>query len=478
MKKLLGRAFESPTIMTWTNLSTKILSTIIVLPLLLRRFDTAEIAMWYLFSSLMIIQTFMDLGFNDTFVRVFSFGYGGAGKTNLGDLRVISRKERETNWDTIEAIWSTVAWIYARLSVVVFVLYVVVGPLMLKKNILSLQNPKEGWIAYGVITLCSTVQFYGSRYNVYLQGVDKVALVNRWGTIASLCAILTSFAVLYIFGDLLTLVIANQIWIVINVVRNYFLARYVEDGRLKSFRLVGYDRLILQSVWPSAWRSGIGVLMTNGVVNASGLIYAQVGNVKDVASYLLGFRLIQTVVMFSLAPFYSKLPLMARLRAEGKIEEQVVIAKRGMRYAYWVYVAGFLGIGLFADPLLGIIKSNAKFVSPLLWSLMGIAFYVERFGAMHIQLYSTTNHIIWHRANGITGIIYLLLSFGLIRFIGVYSFPVALIVGHLAFYSWYSAKHSYALIGTNYFVFEKNVSIIPSLFLLGGAIAMTMWWHQ
>lgn len=461
--------------MTWTNLSTKILSTVVVLPLLLTRLGTAEIALWYLYSSLMIIQILVDLGFNDTFVRVFSFGYGGAEKNELGDLRAVSRKERETNWETIEAIWSTVAWIYARLSVVVLMLYVVAGPLLLNKNILSLQNPGEGWIAYGVIILCSTIQFYGSRYYIYLQGVNKVALVNRWGTITSLGAIMTSFAVLYIFGDLLTLVIANQIWSVINVVRNYFLAGYVEEGRIRFFRRSHCDRQILQAVWPSAWRSSVGVIMSNVVVNASGLIYAQIGEVKEVASYLLGFRLIQTVVMFSLAPFYSKLPLMARLRAEGKIEEQVEIAKRGMKYAYWVYVAGFLGIGLLANPLLAYIGSNANFVTPLLWSLLGMAFFIERFGAMHIQLYSTTNHIIWHRANGITGMIYLLLSFGLIRFIGVYSFPIALIIGHLCFYTWYSAKHSYASVGTNYLAFERNVSMIPTICLIISILAILIW---
>ena len=81
----------------------------------------------------MIIQIIVDLGFNDTFVRVFSFGYGGAEKNELGDLRVVSRKERETNWEMIEAIWSTVAWIYARLVVVVFILYVLAGSLLVKK---------------------------------------------------------------------------------------------------------------------------------------------------------------------------------------------------------------------------------------------------------------------------------------------------------------------------------------------------------
>ena len=41
----------------------------------------------------------------------------------------------------------------------------------------------------------------------------------------------------------------------------------------------------------------------------------------------------------------------------------------------------------------------------------------ERVGALHIQLYSMTNHIVWHIANGVTGILLIVLAALIIRFI-------------------------------------------------------------
>ena len=61
--------------------------------------------------------------------------------------------------------------------------------------------------------------------------------------------------------------------------------------------------------------------MTYGLVQASGILYAQVGTAASIASYLLALSLIQTVSQFSQAPFYSKLPAFARLFAEGKKSE-------------------------------------------------------------------------------------------------------------------------------------------------------------
>jgi hypothetical protein len=105
------------------------------------------------------------------------------------------------------------------------------------------------------------------------------------------------------------------------------------------------------------------------------------------------------------------------------------------------------------------IGSKAEFPSALLWGLFGIGYFIERYGAMHIQLYTTTNHIIWHVANGITGTIYLIISFALIKIIGAYAFPVALIIGYSVFYSWYSAKHSYKSIHSSFWNFEKGIAI-------------------
>jgi len=202
------------------------------------------------------------------------------------------------------------------------------------------------------------------------------------------------------------------------------------------------------------------------VVQASGLIYAQIGSITNIASFLLGLRILNNIRGFSQAPFYSKIPLLARLRAEGNIKRQISIARQGMILSYWIFVLGYISVGILATPLLKLIGSNADFVEPLLWACMGLGFFLERYGAMHIQLYSTTNHIILHIANGVSGVIYLVFSFLLLDFIDVYAFPVAIIISQLGFYTWYSARHSYKIFHIRFWSFEKYNMIIPLVLII------------
>jgi hypothetical protein len=101
--------------------------------------------------------------------------------------------------------------------------------------------------------------------------------------------------------------------------------------------------------------------------------------------------------------------------------------------------------------------------------------FAERYGAMHIQLYSTTNHIIWHIANGVSGVIYLVVALVLFKQIGVYAFPVGTLAGYLGFYCWYSAMHSYGAFDLKFWEFERSAMLIPLLVMviyLGAALLL------
>jgi hypothetical protein len=476
MKKIFNRVtrifinkfWNSPTFTTWASFATRLLSLTLVLPFILNRFDIADIALWSLFSIIISLQILADIGFGATFTRVISFAMGGA--TQIDDLRNIPELPASTgntpNWHIIEKIVNTMYVIYFFLTIVVFLLLVSLGTLTLLNPIAQTKNILHSWLAWGIIIVFTSIAFRGTIYSIYLQGINQIPLLRRWQAIFSTGAIISSFLVLLFNGGLLALIIANQIWMLLNIIRDRYFCFKVESGRFRNFRKRKIDNTIKNAVWPSAWRSGIGVLMSFGVVQASGLIYAQIGNTTNVASYLIALRILNTIRGFSQAPFYSKIPLLARLRAQGNIFKQISIAKEGMIRAYWCFVAGFIIVGLTANPLLVYIKSNAKFVSLSMWALMGIAYFLERYGAMHLQLYSTTNHIIWHKANGISGLIYLGVSLFLLKYIEVYAFPVGLLLGYLGFYTWYSASYSYRTFKLKFWNFEKNVMLPPLVIIL------------
>ena len=467
------RLWDSPTFTTWGSVGTRALSVLLVLPLIVTRFSTQEIAVWYLFVTLIGLQQLADLGFAPTFTRVIAFAMGGA--SDLRDLREVRAPGGGSpNWPLIAKVWATMRVIYWRLTLASSVVLLVLGTWALVRPIGALALPREGWIAWAIILGVSVIILRGNAYGAYLQGLNHVALVRRWETLTTLGSILTSFTVLLLGGRLIALVLANQCWMVLNVVRDWQLCRHVEGGRYRQFRERGIDRLVLDAVWPSAWRSGVGISFSRGVIYASGPIYAQVADPAAVASYLIAFRIIQMVSDFANAPFYSKLPLLARLRSEGRVVEQVQLAERGMRLAYWTYAVGFVGIGVSAAWLLDAIHSHAAWVSPALWGLMGLAFFVERFGAMHIQLYSTTNHIIWHVANGVSGSIYLAVSLTTLSTLRVFAFPFGALVGYLSFYSWYAAWHVYRAFEMDFVGFERRTVLAPGLIMLAyyGAILM------
>ncbi|NJK51869.1 MAG: hypothetical protein HC936_01990 [Leptolyngbyaceae cyanobacterium SU_3_3] len=415
-----------------------------------------------MFSSIIGLQALFDIGFSPTFARLTAYALGGRASDTFQDLRQVeSFVNTGANWAVIERICATMRLLYLRLALASLFLLAPVGTLALWKPISAIGNSTFAWIAWAVIVPVSILTLLGNTYSSYLQGMNQITLLRRCETLTSLAAILTSFLVLLLNGGLLGLVVANQSWLLVAILRNRWLCRQIDNGRFQRFNQQSLEPEIFQVAWSSAWRSGLGAFMSYGLVQISGLIYAQVAATSGVAAYLLALRLIQVVSQFSQAPFYSKLPTLARLRSEGKVAQQVVVAKRGMELSYWSYVIGFIAIGLLANPLLKLIGSNAEFVSPLLWGVMGLSMFAERYGAMHIQLYSTTNHIIWHIANGISGLIYLCIILLLFQKISVYAFPVASLLSYVGFYCWYVARHTYKVFDINFWNFDLKPISIP-----------------
>lgn len=473
--RLLRRPTQSASLMTWGALATKVLSLAVVLPLVLVRFPSGDAALWLILTTIMSFQMLFDIGFAPTFARLIAYGRGGASVGELKDFRSNPdrRGDAPPNWQTIERIVSTMGKTYSMLALLSFTFLAVFGTWALNKPVSASSQTDVAWLAWLIVLTTTTLSVRGNAYSAYLQGINQISLLRRWEILMSLGSIFTSVIVLLLDGGLSTLVAANQAWVVATIVNNRRLCIHIEHGRFREFAKKRADKDVLLVVWPAAWRSGIGIFMSNGLIHASGIAYSQVASPTEAGSYLLALRLIQTVSLFSQAPYYTKLPELARLRAQGRLKEQVELAKRGMVLAYISYAVGFALIASLAPAALKFIGSSVNVPNHLLLSLLGLSFLIERYGAMHIQLYSTTNHIVWHVANGVTGAICVAACLLLFPLLSVYAFPVAMLVGYLGFYSWYSGARSYATFDLKFWAFEKHL-MIP--FLLAAVFYVIVVW--
>jgi O-antigen/teichoic acid export membrane protein len=328
----------------------------------------------------------------------------------------------------------------------------------------ALPEPSVGWISWALVYANTVLVFQGNFFSTWLQGTNQIALLRRWETFTSLGAIFTSFMLLKLGAGLLPLVAATQVWAALGVARNAWLAFQVLDGRLRNLRAARYCADVFGAVWPSAWRAGIGVAMSQGVTQCSGLIYAQLGESQSVASYLLALRLQVTLASMANAPFASKLPLLSRWWAEGSKDRIVAAARRAMSLTLWAVVVPLVGLGVLGPLLLKWIGSRTSFPDPWVWWLLGAATFAERYGAMHLQLYSLSNRIVWHVANGVGGALAIGTAAAMFPQLGVAALPLGMLLGNLLFYCPYSAKLSHRQFDLSWRTFDAPVAVAPMAF--------------
>lgn len=484
--KLLARLqkidiWNSPTLMTWLSYSTKALTLLGILPLVLRKFSPEDVVLWYLYATIISLSNLADFGFRQTFSRIISFAYGGASSIDIieSNLDLSSEDKLSCNKSLLGSIMGSMMFIYVRLTVISFVLMSTLGTWSMIKPISKVVNTNDAWVAWAVIVFTTSFSFFTKVYLNFLEGLNKIALVRRVETVTSLGSIVTSIAVLIWSPTLLNVVIANQFWVIVASIRDWYLCKKVDNSLFDEVNKKGdsIDSVILKKIWKPAWRSGVGGLMSAGVANLVSVIYAQVGNTEAVAAYLLAIRIINQIRDISMAPFYSKLPLLAVYRVKNDMAGLVSLVKKGMRMSHLVFLIGFLGTALCIDFLLSLIHSEVQFVSMDLWGLIGLAYFFHRFGAMHLQVYISTNHVISHIADGISGLLFIFFALLLIPYIGIYSIPISMLIGYGGFYCWYTTYYSYKSINNNsFFEFEKTVSFPSMIGLL--LFLLVAYWNQ
>jgi O-antigen/teichoic acid export membrane protein len=475
MLRFIRRGWDSPSLTTLASFAARSAALVVLIPLLLKRFSVEEVNVWQLLSTMSLLVALVDFGFTPTFTRIIAFALCGA--TDFGTTRAVSVPEssvgRGPNWDGVARIVRTLRGLYLRMSLALVFLSVVGGTWAMGRSVGLLSDPGDGWIAWGITVAGGLLSFWNGTYISIIQGFNEVALLRRWEAIAALGSLGSSAVVILSGGGLVAIAVTTQAWAVFAVFRNRWLTRSLAEGRIRGIKGGQIDSEIVDVAWPRTWRSGIGALVSVGITQLSGVAFAQFGSPSAVASYLLALRAASLLTQFSQAPFYSKLPVLARLRAQGEETLLVNTARKGMRWSYFLFVGGALVGGMAAGPVLAVIGSKVEFIPLSAWLLLSIALFFDRFGAMHLQLFSTTNDIRWHIAAGGGAILYVVTAVASVPSFGYYGFILASLLGNLLFYAPYCARLSYGVLPESALRFERGTSALPFLVLVS-ALMVTL----
>jgi len=459
--------WNSPTITTWGNFFSTSIKSFIILAFILNRFASEEVAVFMLFATIISFSALLDFAGYGTFSRLVSYIKGGA--TSLDNFKDKKNKIllEGTNWPLMKKLYGTIGYVFTILSISVFVIVGSVGTWSVNRVISFTSNPTEMWYAWIIVLISITIGMYGRKYTTILHGLNYIPLLNRWNILISALTLIFSFITVIVSNSLLYLIIVMQFFRVITVLIHRYLVNYhIENKRFKDYKSFLWDQSIFNSAWSPSWRSMIVIIASTGIVELSGIIYAQIGNADNISSYLLAVRLINIISNVSKAPFYSKLPLFATLRAKGELNELSSITNYSIKTSLYTFVFAAFFTGLLITPSLNFINSSIVFIPYTMWGLMCIIFFLERHHAVHAQIYSTTNHIPFWVPVGISGVINMSIALFLMNKIGYWAFPIALGVSNLFINNWWNVKISLRSINQPIFKYLKTSFVIPLIVLL------------
>lgn len=417
----------------------------------------------------------MEAGFSNTFIRILT--YGVTGNTNIKfdsskNLFEENNLETQINSNFIYNTIYVMKLFYVKIILFCVVLYLSAGYYAFQLPISQTSSPELGWIVWVITLIALPILIFGGVFSNILQGLNRIPELRLWETFFNFLSSITSILILLYFPNVFFLVLSVLFWGIMSVFRNAYLAKKlgsVVEGK-KDIATIKY---IKKNSIENSIKSGLGVVFSQGITYVVGFIYASMIDSKSLAMYLITVNIILNIRNFSQAPFYSKLPLFSSLVASGDLDSLRTISQRSMRLVYLIFI-----LSTFSLFLLGQVYTNYfNVINSLpdihIWTVVFFAFFLERFGAMHIQLYSTSNHILWHIQTGVSGLITILFTYVLFNDYSYYSYPIGLIASNILFYSWYGPYHSYRFLQTTFWSFEKRTFfpfLICSLILLIGSL--------
>lgn len=444
---LVKKILHSPTYSTWVNLASRYAIFLVVTPFLLTRFSTNEIALWYLFNTVIAFSGMFDVGFAQTLIRYSSFLKAGA--QTVDDLlqhksaKDSGIREATTNWRFFREVLFVYRHIYLLLTVVAAFVLVFPVTWLVRNTIFQSGFVADNFLAWGFTLLGVSFSLYGKQYDSVLRGMNFIPLINWWETGFNILLGLGYLVVLVISPRLLYLVIVLQlVSVALPLQKKRLIARYIPQLNYHSEDRFTFDKNIFMACWQPTWKTGIMMSGTQGVNYFASIILSNFVPSNVLASYLFSQRILQICNRFSWAPFYSKIPVFNELRARKDILRLRRYTLSNLNKSLFVLIFLTFVAGILVSRLLGIINANAQFVSSGLWVLMVGSIFFDRVQAMHGQIYMTTNDVRFYITALLSGGLYLLVLFVLISHFGAFAPPLAFLIANLAVNVWYNMKHS------------------------------------
>lgn len=379
---------------TWISLIIKIASNFILLPLISINYGSPEVVLWLLFLTIASIINMIDFGFSVTIIRKIS--QLSTENANRSKDKVWKNENKLKLWMVIESAKK----IYMQMAGLAIILSTVLGTFFVIDPIKQTANPIEGWLSWLMMVMGSSIFVYGGQYTAYLQAINKIHDYRRNEIKVVVMSLIMTLMAIYFNASIIYLIVISQMSNLIIVILNRSMSNkngYKIEKRNEESKLINTKK----EIWNDSWRAGAGMLFSQIFLQGACIIYANLGDVADVESFLISQKIIQGLVLFSSVPFYTSLPKVNNLYYNQNKKNAIELAKTNMIISNFIFAIPSIFMIKILYVTSELFDKKIEFLDHYEWFLLILAILVERIAAMHLQLFTISNKVIWHKVNGL-----------------------------------------------------------------------------
>jgi len=415
-------------------------ANILLLPLLLTKLPTADLAVWWVFCALGNFANLADFGFGQVISRVYSYLWAGAEDFDAEGLRP-PPQSREPNLPRIRQLSETVRSFYLYLALAASLVLAIVGTFFLLKPSAAVANQRLVWIAWAGYLLTIGYNLGASRWLLACQGLGRMREMQASYLWSGLAYVAAAAALLLAGCGLLALVVANLLRAVI--IREYCRIVYYAVVPKDPSSAVKPDNEILKRIWPNAAKFGItlvgGFFLTNGSVLISSHllgeeITASFGLTAQIGAFLTGFASLWLSV---------KWPALTMLRTQGRLEEMSILLARRLALTMVTYTLLAVIIVLAGNQLLEWKGTHTRLLTtPALvfyFGYLAIQFFYVQFGCLAF----TENVVPFFKISIFTGLGMLALSLIMTQALGLWGMLIAPLIAEGVYSAWFTIRRGF-----------------------------------
>ena len=386
VRSTFSRASESAVVWSFFATGLRLLSGVLVLPLVVRRLPSDHLGLWYVFLSLQGIAGLFDLGFSPAVTRAAGYLWAGAQqlrKFGVARIETAAGANLKPNYELLNGLVATMRLYYRFFGVASGLVMLTAGGAWIWLKTQGLPDATILRLSYVVFVFGGFLNATGDLWPALLSGINGVRIAQKillGSTLIS--SVITAGALFARFG----------IWaLVFGTVGGGCFIRW--SGRAFFLHLAGtqlnprtpvkFD--LIASLWPMAWRSGLVSLGAFLVLSANTLICSGFLDLKLTASYGLSLSLIGMLSYASSTFTQIKLPIVNQLRTIGQTQEIVELWIQRTRISIASYIAGGIALIFGGNYVLQLVGSKTMLLPKGELALALLVFGL----AMHHILYAS-----------------------------------------------------------------------------------------